>query len=76
MANFTLQSLQEMLPSIRWADPVKVHWQQANSSEFYACRVCIANHGLRFGSNHQWKTFKECSAHIRAEHAIKGEVNG
>lgn len=66
-ARRSLEELHAMLPSIRWEDPVKVHWE-GDGKECYACRVCIANLGLARASKHQWQTFKECADHIRSEH--------
>lgn len=67
---FTLERLEQTIPSIRWRDPVMVHWEHASEGtrEMYACRICIANFGLKSASEHQWPTFRECADHVLQEH--------
>ena len=50
---------------IEWREPIPVTWPGGTR---YACRVCIANYGLKVDSQLQWDTLKEVQAHIENEH--------
>jgi hypothetical protein len=49
--------------SIRWREPLIAHWEDGEPT--YCCRTCAANVGPKHA---QWRTFRECAEHIRAEH--------
>lgn len=61
-----LAELEKRYPAIIWRAPVMVAWQ--DSGVMYACRVCIANQGLRKNSVWQWHKLEQAAAHIEREH--------
>lgn len=59
---WTIAALEKTFPSIRWIDPVMVHWPDRVT---FACRICIANKGLKKLSDHQFGKYVECLEHIK-----------
>jgi hypothetical protein len=68
MTRYTLDDLENnvMTSIIKWRVPVPVSWPGKKVT--WACRVCIANHGLNIDSPHQWSTMDEAHVHIAVSH--------
>jgi len=60
-----LQILEARHPGIEWRKPVEIVWPDGR---WYACRVCIANHGLTIHSGWQWLSYADAGRHIALEH--------
>lgn len=76
----TLIELETRFPFIAWRDPVPVMWAGgehpvfpagASATTLFACRICIANIGLKRTSAHQWQTKEEADTHIIREHIVE-----
>lgn len=63
----TVEHYMQSFPSIDWLEPVKVCWPIGTR---FACRVCIADKGLRHDSPHQWASVEEAKQHIKVAHEI------
>ena len=61
----TLQELETMYPDIQWRKPLDVVWPDGR---WFACRVCIANHGLTRNSQWQWFGYADAGRHLTIEH--------
>jgi hypothetical protein len=59
-----LDELEVEHPWIAWRVPISVKWPEAKR---YACRVCIANHGLKLDSI-QWENEADAQLHINTHH--------
>jgi len=63
----TLQDWEDRYPLVRWREPVQV--QTPEGATHYACRVCIANHGLKGTQVPKLPlTEREVHAHIQQVH--------
>lgn len=61
----TLTGLEARWPAIEWRKPLPVAWPDGR---YYACRVCIANKGLKRDSAWQWLGYADAGRHIALEH--------
>jgi len=52
-------------PGVDWWEPLPATYPDKMT---FACRICIANVGLKADSPHQWATEEEARMHIEAEH--------
>lgn len=67
-AKLTLSFLSTRYPWIPWIEPVRVKLIEGGAERF-ACRVCIANYGLRGMDVPSLPTNEEAfRAHMREEH--------
>jgi hypothetical protein len=67
----SIEELEDKFPNIEWHLPLKILWPD---NTMFACRICIANHGLYKHSYHQWPTEIEAVDHIAITHLAKGTV--
>lgn len=66
---WTLGALLETYPWVEWAEPQQMSLAEDASTLRYACRVCIANHGIK-ASAVPWLPAdpQEVRDHIQAAH--------
>lgn len=61
----TLESLSKAHPYVNWHEPLMVDWE---GDSVWACRICVANHGLTRQSLHQWENRQDAYVHIYSTH--------
>lgn len=66
VGNLKLDEMERNHSHISWREPLLVTWIGGETK--FACRVCIANNGLKLISSHQWPTEAEAKMHIIHEH--------
>ena len=70
----TLAALERHFPEIAWREPVPLRIAGWPAWEGFACRVCIARHGLRAqevlagDTAHAFQTREEFDRHWQEEH--------
>jgi hypothetical protein len=63
-----LDELEKDFPTIAWRVPMPVQWSGGTR---YACRICVANYGLKRNSLIQWETEAEAQLHMQ-KHLLTG----